>query len=89
VTRRPKPAPPKRRFSRQNRLRLNKVYAGIADFARNLGLLFIAAILVDMLVGQPRPRCLSLANGDLHCHWIGAVCDLTYIGMDSGGVGDG
>jgi hypothetical protein len=50
VSRQPKPAPPGRQLSRQVRLRLNKVYAGIADFTRNLGLLFIAAILVDMLV---------------------------------------
>ncbi|MBL8551491.1 MAG: hypothetical protein JNJ73_16010 [Hyphomonadaceae bacterium] len=37
-------------MTRQTRLRLNKVYAGLSDFARNFGLLFVAAPLVDPLI---------------------------------------
>ena len=48
MPRRAPPAP--KRLARQTRLRLNKVYAGISDFTRNLGLLFVGAVLVDMLV---------------------------------------
>ena len=49
MARRPKPPPPQR-LTRQARLRLNRVLAAAGDFSRNLGLLFVAAPLVDPLI---------------------------------------
>lgn len=40
-----------RTLTRQARLMRNRIFAGVADFLRNLGLLFIAAPLVEPLAG--------------------------------------
>ena len=41
-------------MSRQTRLAFNRLMASAADFMRNLGLLFVAAPLVDPLINPTR-----------------------------------